>query len=575
MLCDWAIRSPHDLVFEPSFGGCVFIESILAAFRRLKSPNPQANVYGCDTDKSAFSYLDSAISNFKPDHFIQDDFLKLDPSRFERKGFDILIGNPPYVSLHNMASKQKESASLLQNCQGITVDKRASLWAYFLVHGLTFLNEGGRLCLVLPGSLIQTDYGKKLLHQLSAHFTRIAVLSIAERYFRRVGADESTEILLCEGWRKGAAKNGIEVASVNDTNACKEKIAEWQKGSWSGPQLNGQAASHLINSSGDKILKTWSKRSSVKDLSSFVTIRIGVVTGANKFFILSEKSSKELGLPTKALKFILTKAKLSKGLFLKPSDSRRTKRQGQRCLLINTSKAPGDKRLLKYLNTFPKSKIKKNKTFEKQKIWHRPILGKIPDGFLTYMNHHSPRLFLNGISANSTNTIHRIYFKKGSSRLQRLLVAIAFNSTLSQLSAELEGRVYGSGVLKHEPSEAKNILLVIPQKARLGEVREVARKIDIALRKNLCDAATTIADDFLKKSIPAIWTAKELLSLKEALTAARKRRYPKFKLPNRIDNLQKIDHPASGFSDIGGKPQSRDPKVGFRTLKPYYATGRL
>ncbi|HWD21149.1 MAG TPA: N-6 DNA methylase [Verrucomicrobiae bacterium] len=527
MLCAWAVRSPHDLVFEPSFGGCVFIESILSAFRKLNCPKPQENIYGCDTDESAFRYLDSAISNFNTDHFIRDDFLRLHPGNFRKTGFDILIGNPPYVSLHNMPCAQKQTASLVQNCHGIVVDRRASLWAYFLVHGLSFLNEGGRLCFVLPGSLIQTDYGKKLLHQLSAHFAKIAVLSIAERYFKRVGADESTEILLCEGWKKGEAKKGIEVASVTDTNACRERIANWQKGAWTGFQLNGQAASHLINSEGDKILKAWAKRSFGKRLSSFVTIRIGVVTGANKFFILSQKSAKDHELPGKALKFILTKAKFSKGLFLTTSDSRRTKSQGQKCLLINTLKASKDKNILKYLDAFPKTKIKNNKTFSKQKVWHQPILGKIPDGFLTYMNHHSPRLFLNEISANSTNTIHRIYFNKDVSYLNKLLVVISFNSTLSQLSAELEGRVYGSGVLKHEPSEAKNILIIIPKKAKLGEARDAARRIDIALRNNLNDTATTIADDYLKKAIPTIWTAKKLLRLRAALAAARKRRYPK------------------------------------------------
>jgi len=226
----------------------------------------------------------------------------------------------------------------------------------------------------------------------------------------------------------------------------------------------------------------------------------------------------------------MTKSKLCNGIFFRRSDVNSSIQNQIRCLLVNKAAAPKNLAVRAYFRKFPADQKAINRTFAKRKDWTAPDKGKVPDAFLSYMNHRSPRLILNNIGANSTNTVHRIYFNDKTSDLTKLLIAISFHSTITQLSAELEGRVYGSGVLKLEPNEAVKILIVMPPRVSLKTVKLTARKIDRLSRRGKIDEATFTADEFLAKHIPRIWTRKELAELRDALRKARARRYPQLGL---------------------------------------------
>jgi hypothetical protein len=179
----------------------------------------------------------------------------------------------------------------------------------------------------------------------------------------------------------------------------------------------------------------------------------------------------------------------------------------------------------KYLETFPKDLIEKNATFAKRSIWHCPDDGKIPDGFFPYMNHAGPRIVLNNTAVNSTNTIHRLYFNPSITVSTKKLAAISMLTTFSQLSAEIEGRTYGSGVLKHEPSEAMSIRLVMPANIPSSGINRVANKIDRLLRVRAFDEARDQADALIFGNDFLIENKKIFIGLYRDLQAARKRRY--------------------------------------------------
>jgi hypothetical protein len=55
ILCKWAIRNSDDIIFEPSFGGCGFLESSHQRLLTLQSKSPIKQLFGCDIDTNAFS----------------------------------------------------------------------------------------------------------------------------------------------------------------------------------------------------------------------------------------------------------------------------------------------------------------------------------------------------------------------------------------------------------------------------------------------------------------------------------------------------------------------------------------
>jgi adenine-specific DNA-methyltransferase len=117
-----------------------------------------------------------------------------------------------------------------------------------------------------------------------------------------------------------------------------------------------------------------------------------------------------------------------------------------------------------------------------------------------------------------------------TSDYEKNLLAISLQTTYSQLSAELEGRVYGSGALKHEPSEAKSIKIIWSVKISPNIVNRAYKIIDSLIRQSRVEDARRIANRVLMGDYKSKFTNKEIPILEEALMTARKRRYDSEKI---------------------------------------------
>ena len=73
-------------------------------------------------------------------------------------------------------------------------------------------------------------------------------------------------------------------------------------------------------------------------------------------------------------------------------------------------------------------------------------------------SHDAPRLILNKVGAYTTDTAYRVRSRGISAET----VVGAFVNPLTALSAELEGRTYGGGVLELVPSEIERLLIPVP-----------------------------------------------------------------------------------------------------------------
>jgi hypothetical protein len=71
-------------------------------------------------------------------------------------------------------------------------------------------------------------------------------------------------------------------------------------------------------------------------------------------------------------------------------------------------------------------------------------------------SHNYPRLILNTAGAYTTDTAYRI-----SSQIDPKKLVYCFINSLTALTAEMEGRHYGGGVLEMVPSEIEKLLIPI------------------------------------------------------------------------------------------------------------------
>lgn len=75
-----------------------------------------------------------------------------------KDGFDIVIGNPPYVGLEKIPAQ-----SAILEAQNFEVfKKRSDLYCFFTERGMHLLNRGGNLSYIMSNKWLQADYGQPL-----------------------------------------------------------------------------------------------------------------------------------------------------------------------------------------------------------------------------------------------------------------------------------------------------------------------------------------------------------------------------------------------------------------------------
>jgi len=200
-LAEWGIRSSTDKILEPSSGGAVFLRSSISRLTDLGSKKPASRLTACDIDASACYLAKKAGLSNSNVHLC--DFLEGNET-FKTK-FDVILGNPPYVRRHRMSSADREKLEKLE-FDGIKLNRKASLWAYFVLKSTLLLKPGGRLGFVLPEALLYSEYGKQVLSWLTQRFKSCSLVSIRERCFVGEGANERVVVALLEGAGLGPAE---------------------------------------------------------------------------------------------------------------------------------------------------------------------------------------------------------------------------------------------------------------------------------------------------------------------------------------------------------------------------------
>ena len=117
----------------------------------LKLPNLNKNI------KNGNSLIDD--SSFANNSFNWEEEFK---EIFEDGGFDIVIGNPPYVRNTDLLSEDKDFFKSYY----ISAYKQYDLYALFFELGLRILKNDGYLGFITSNKFLATDYGKKLRNLL-------------------------------------------------------------------------------------------------------------------------------------------------------------------------------------------------------------------------------------------------------------------------------------------------------------------------------------------------------------------------------------------------------------------------
>jgi hypothetical protein len=517
ILAKWAIRSKHDTVLEPSFGGCTILEAALNQLRSLNCSCPEKQIFGFDVDESAFGYLRRLLGKTQYPGFSLQDFLRAPSGQL---AVTTIIANPPFVSYHRMNKAQRDTVRSWRERYKPPFAMTASLWAYFLIHSLSFLKPNGRIAFILPSAATSSDYAQPIMDMLGGRFARLMVYRMNEQLFIQAGAEERTVVLLADGYlnNKHTKAQRSECAVANLDELCRLLDS-----TDSNRQSTGKEAANVSTiEQADRVLREATARGALCRLGDMVGVTIGEVIGDTTYFVKQKDEWAALGIPPRHLQPIVTRMRQLAGL-------RVTKKEisalyGAIPLLLSLRGRTIPKRVQRYLDSYPLKNRLNNKTFAKRKPWYQVSYDSTALAFIGSISHGSPKVVLNSAGISCANGLYKLTPKSG--RVRHPCIAAVSLTTVFRHSAELQARIRGSGALKLEPSDVANLL--VPKNIALldgAATRVLLARLDSLVRQGEYESATREADKALLLGTGAL-TASELNIIRDRFQDLRWERRP-------------------------------------------------
>lgn len=474
-LVRWAIRNPSDHVLEPSCGDAIFLRSAVEHLRSFGGPLEPQQVIGFELEPGTAA----AARSLEPSaEIIDGDFFAVSPG-LDR--YDAVVGNPPWVRYHHFNGEMRELALARARDEGVTLTKLTSSWAPFLVHASTFLAPAGRLAFVLPAELLGTDYAMPIRQFLQRRFARVDVLTFEERVFP--GALVDAVVVLAEGDGPGE----VAIHRLQDVSA----LDAWSADAAPLPVTERKWSQALVGSSALDALERAERH--FVPLGDVASVDIGIVTGANDFFLLTDQEAGLAGLEAADLHRAIARASQLPGTSLTLGEWERQGHHGLPIWLFSPDSDDGAAG--SYILAGEAAGVSDAYKCRVRKPWWRLRLPTPPDLFLSYMTNHAPRLVANEARVFSTNLVHNVRLRDSTSDAR--LLATAWLNSATMLSAELSGRAYGGGVLKLETKEAERIIVPTTSADMTAALRAVADEIDALLRDGQLLEAADMVDEIV------------------------------------------------------------------------------
>ncbi len=82
------------------------------------------------------------------------------PKIFDKGGFDVIIGNPPYVNIYNMSSSDRDYFNLSKEYNSTYL--KYDLYVLFIEKGIKILKPNGKLGYIIPSVILSIPYGKNI-----------------------------------------------------------------------------------------------------------------------------------------------------------------------------------------------------------------------------------------------------------------------------------------------------------------------------------------------------------------------------------------------------------------------------
>lgn len=440
---------------EPALGTGSFFEALSE-----KVGDRIESAVGVEIDRS-FATASLSLWNETVLQVVEGDFTAIDPAKFNVKA-NLLITNPPYVRHHHIETERKrELVRLSKRIAGVQPSGLAGLYVHFMLIAHRWLAKGAISTWLIPSEFMDVNYGAELKRYLTE---RVQLLRIHSFSPEDVQFDDalvtSTVVIFRNELPKpeNLIRFSVGGSMLNPRQSIEVPVNELpQSRKWSSFQ------------------STVSRQFDVKSvltLGEAFTIKRGLATGDNGFFIRSVQEFQTLEIPDEFLKPILPSPRVIQERLVE-ADCDGYPLLKEKLALFDCSLAESDLErrfptVHKFVLAGKSLQVDQGYLCKGRKPWYSQEKREAPPIVCTYMGRMKSgqppvRIIRNKSKAIATNVYLLLYPKPwllkadyDGSLMDRICEELGSLSSSAFIS---EGRVYGGGLHKMEPKELARIPL--------------------------------------------------------------------------------------------------------------------
>jgi len=445
------LRSSRVRFLDPAFGTGSFYSALLDLVPRARLQSAA----GYEVDPAFGDVAESLWSPTGLDLHVAD-FTRAVPPSDPSSMPNLVVCNPPYVRHHHLDRETKERLQLLvKQHLGIDVSGLAGLYCCFLLLSHGWMAEDGVAAWLVPSEFMDVGYGQAVKRYLLDHVETLRI----HRFDPSEVQFEDALVSSCVVWFRNVRPSSNHAIAFSyggsiESPGCERLIATDElrrEHKWTRFPAKTTRPDHAKVRLGD-----------------FYIIRRGIATGANGSFIMTRQQAEERELPLTSLRPILPGPRyLKSDEVLAEADG--SPRLEPRLVLLDCKLPERQVRdeypsLWRYLESI-RSDVAGRYLCARRTPWysqeHRPVAPYL----CTYIVRAKTRPFrfiLNHSQATAANVYLLLYPKPHVAR------ALESNPELKRQVWQAlnrcgdgalldEGRVYGGGLHKLEPSELANV----------------------------------------------------------------------------------------------------------------------
>jgi adenine-specific DNA methylase len=464
-IAHWIADLKPENVLEPSCGDGVFFQAMADVDAFQTTAITGFEIDQTEAERAARRAAELRLQNAEVH---AEDFLgwAIDNMADGGARFDAVVGNPPFVRYQFLPPEFQARAAAIFDTLGLKFTKHTNAWVPFILASMSLLRPGGRLAMVVPAEIIHVTHAQSLRSYLGRECRRLVIIDPEELWFD--GTLQGAVILMAEKRSDPRQKTeGLGMVAVRGREFVRRSPAELfaEPQSINGKTVAGKWTRALLDLETLELFDELEAHSEVHHFDEIAGVDVGIVTGANKFFLVADETVTTYDL-RKYAHPMFGRSVHCPGIIYDERQHAANAEKGTptNFLWFDDARNKMSSRARQYIERGEREELHTRYKCRIRAPWY-----KVPSVYSTEVGmlkrcHDTPRLILNTLGAYTTDTAYRIRTREVEG--ERLVGC--FINPLTALSAELEGRHYGGGVLELIPSEIERLLIPLPKAVDLN-----------------------------------------------------------------------------------------------------------